>query len=163
MFVYCQRDGMARFQKEEEEKTLKAITLFCFPEGINWAPLTEYHRYSCCSFLYSWFSTLYISVHALFWVFFVCFQWNLLLCSDWDRWQQKKWILQEVTGQCADWRCVLIQSPFPKLHFKSFFFYPQICSLEGKELDHQRLTVSSAHWLVSASSPRWDNWTFHVT
>ncbi|KAL6120064.1 dennd2d [Pungitius sinensis] len=42
--VVCfQRDGMARFQKEEEEKTLKAITLFCFPEGINWAPLTEYH------------------------------------------------------------------------------------------------------------------------
>uniref|UniRef100_A0A3Q2ZUI3 DENN/MADD domain containing 2Da n=1 Tax=Kryptolebias marmoratus TaxID=37003 RepID=A0A3Q2ZUI3_KRYMA len=38
-----QRDVMARFQKEEEEKTLKAITLFCFPEGINWAPLTEYH------------------------------------------------------------------------------------------------------------------------
>lgn len=35
---------MARSQKEEEEKTLKAITLFCFPEGINWAPLTEYHR-----------------------------------------------------------------------------------------------------------------------
>lgn len=44
VFVYFQRDGMARFQKEEEEKTLKAITLFCFPEGINWAPLTEYHR-----------------------------------------------------------------------------------------------------------------------
>ena len=40
-----QRDGMVRFQKEEEEKTLKAITLFCFPEGINWAPLTEYHRF----------------------------------------------------------------------------------------------------------------------
>lgn len=40
---------MARFQKEEEEKTLKAITLFCFPEGINWAPLTEYHRYNCFS------------------------------------------------------------------------------------------------------------------
>lgn len=35
---------MAKYQKEEEEKTLKAITLFCFPEGINWAPLTEYHR-----------------------------------------------------------------------------------------------------------------------
>lgn len=43
-YIYLQRDGMARSQKEEEEKTLKAITLFCFPEGINWAPLTEYHR-----------------------------------------------------------------------------------------------------------------------
>ncbi|KAF6739813.1 DENN domain-containing protein 2D [Oryzias melastigma] len=36
------KDGMVRKQKEEEEKTLKAITLFCFPEGISWAPLTEY-------------------------------------------------------------------------------------------------------------------------
>lgn len=35
---------MARHQIEEEEKLLKAITLFSFPEGINWAPLTEYHR-----------------------------------------------------------------------------------------------------------------------
>lgn len=43
--LYLQGDGMARYQKEEEEKTLKAITLFCFPEGINWVPLTEYHRY----------------------------------------------------------------------------------------------------------------------
>lgn len=42
--VNVQRDGMAKYQKEEEEKTLKAITLFCFPEGINWAPLTEYNR-----------------------------------------------------------------------------------------------------------------------
>lgn len=42
---HFQRDGMVRSQKEEEEKTLKAITLFCFPEGINWAPLTEYHRF----------------------------------------------------------------------------------------------------------------------
>ncbi|XP_046886458.1 DENN domain-containing protein 2D-like isoform X1 [Hypomesus transpacificus] len=42
-YQFPKRDGMVRFQKEEEEKTLKAITLFCFPEGINWAPLTEYH------------------------------------------------------------------------------------------------------------------------
>ncbi|XP_035378018.1 DENN/MADD domain containing 2Da isoform X2 [Electrophorus electricus] len=41
-YQFPKRDGMVRFQKEEEEKTLKAITLFCFPEGINWAPLTEY-------------------------------------------------------------------------------------------------------------------------
>ncbi|XP_041083595.1 DENN domain-containing protein 2D-like isoform X2 [Polyodon spathula] len=41
-YQFPKRDGMARFQKEEEEKTLTAITLFCFPEGINWAPLTEY-------------------------------------------------------------------------------------------------------------------------
>ncbi|XP_061591600.1 DENN domain-containing protein 2D-like isoform X2 [Cololabis saira] len=41
-YQFPKRDGMARFQKEEEEKTLKAITLFCFPEGISWAPLTEY-------------------------------------------------------------------------------------------------------------------------
>ncbi|XP_034552445.1 DENN domain-containing protein 2D-like isoform X1 [Notolabrus celidotus] len=42
-YQFPKKDGMARYQKEEEEKTLKAITLFCFPEGINWAPLTEYH------------------------------------------------------------------------------------------------------------------------
>uniref|UniRef100_A0A8C7J432 DENN domain containing 2D n=1 Tax=Oncorhynchus kisutch TaxID=8019 RepID=A0A8C7J432_ONCKI len=42
-YQFPKRDGMVRFQKEEEEKTLKAITLFCFPEGISWAPLTEYH------------------------------------------------------------------------------------------------------------------------
>uniref|UniRef100_A0A4W5PPL2 DENN/MADD domain containing 2Db n=1 Tax=Hucho hucho TaxID=62062 RepID=A0A4W5PPL2_9TELE len=29
-------------QRAEEEKSLKAILLFCFPEGVNWAPLTEY-------------------------------------------------------------------------------------------------------------------------
>lgn len=48
---------MVRFQKEEEEKTLKALTLFCFPEGVNWAPLTEYPRY--CD------HTQYFSKHAL--------------------------------------------------------------------------------------------------
>ncbi|KAM3877812.1 DENN/MADD domain containing 2Db [Diretmus argenteus] len=37
-----QRD-MSRSKMEEEEKFLKAITLFCFPEGVDWAPLTEYH------------------------------------------------------------------------------------------------------------------------
>lgn len=42
-YQFPKRDGMARKQKEDEEKTLKAITLFCFPEGIDWAPLTEYH------------------------------------------------------------------------------------------------------------------------
>ncbi|XP_032420552.1 DENN/MADD domain containing 2Da isoform X1 [Xiphophorus hellerii] len=42
-YQFPKRDVMAKYQKEEEEKTLKAITLFCFPEGISWAPLTEYH------------------------------------------------------------------------------------------------------------------------
>nr|XP_061829075.1 DENN domain-containing protein 2D-like isoform X1 [Nerophis lumbriciformis]XP_061829084.1 DENN domain-containing protein 2D-like isoform X2 [Nerophis lumbriciformis] len=42
-YQFPKRDGMGRSQKEEEERTLKAITLFCFPEGIKWAPLTEYH------------------------------------------------------------------------------------------------------------------------
>ncbi|XP_056319949.1 DENN/MADD domain containing 2Da isoform X1 [Danio aesculapii] len=41
-YQFPKKDGMVRFQKEEEEKTLKALTLFCFPEGVNWAPLTEY-------------------------------------------------------------------------------------------------------------------------
>ncbi|XP_048879865.1 DENN domain-containing protein 2D-like isoform X2 [Brienomyrus brachyistius] len=42
-YQFPKRDGLVKFQKEEEEKTLKAITLFCFPEGVKWAPLTEYH------------------------------------------------------------------------------------------------------------------------
>ncbi|XP_066559431.1 DENN/MADD domain containing 2Db isoform X2 [Amia ocellicauda] len=42
IYQFPKRDGMVKYQKEEEEKTLKAITLFCFPDGINWAPLTEY-------------------------------------------------------------------------------------------------------------------------
>uniref|UniRef100_A0A8C5CB82 DENN domain-containing protein 2D-like n=1 Tax=Gadus morhua TaxID=8049 RepID=A0A8C5CB82_GADMO len=41
-YQFPKRDGMGRSQKEEEEKILKAITLFCFPEGIDWAPMTEY-------------------------------------------------------------------------------------------------------------------------
>ncbi|KAI2642965.1 DENN domain-containing protein 2D [Labeo rohita] len=36
------REVMGRLQREEEEKCMKAAHLFCFPEGINWAPLTEY-------------------------------------------------------------------------------------------------------------------------
>ncbi len=67
-----QRDGMARFQKEEEEKTLKAITLFCFPEGINWAPLTEYHRYNCSCQLFFYVLYLYFTVHLFILSF--CFQ-----------------------------------------------------------------------------------------
>ncbi|TRY64964.1 hypothetical protein DNTS_024641 [Danionella cerebrum] len=42
VYQFPKKDGMVRFQREEEEKTLKALTLFCFPEGVNWAPLTEY-------------------------------------------------------------------------------------------------------------------------
>uniref|UniRef100_A0AAY4C3S1 UDENN domain-containing protein n=1 Tax=Denticeps clupeoides TaxID=299321 RepID=A0AAY4C3S1_9TELE len=41
-YQFPKRDSLAKFQKEEEEKSLKAIALFCFPEGVNWAPLTEY-------------------------------------------------------------------------------------------------------------------------
>lgn len=41
-YQFPKKDGLVRFQKEEQEKTFKAITLFCFPEGINWKPLTEY-------------------------------------------------------------------------------------------------------------------------
>ncbi|KAG7255323.1 hypothetical protein CRUP_005904, partial [Coryphaenoides rupestris] len=34
-YQFPKKDGMVRFQKEEEEKMLKAITLFCFPEEAN--------------------------------------------------------------------------------------------------------------------------------
>ncbi|XP_076857225.1 DENN/MADD domain containing 2Db [Brachyhypopomus gauderio] len=41
--IYQFPKAVSRTQKEEEEKCLKAITLFCFPEGVSWVPLTEYH------------------------------------------------------------------------------------------------------------------------
>ncbi|XP_052395062.1 DENN domain-containing protein 2D-like [Carassius gibelio] len=41
-YQFPKREVMGRLQREEEEKCMKAVHLFCFPEGINWAPLTEY-------------------------------------------------------------------------------------------------------------------------
>ncbi|KAJ7999484.1 hypothetical protein DPEC_G00194910 [Dallia pectoralis] len=41
-YQFPKRTDLRSSQREEEEKSLKAILLFCFPEGINWAPLTEY-------------------------------------------------------------------------------------------------------------------------
>lgn len=39
-----QRENLLRGQQEEEERLLSAIPLFCFPDGNEWAPLTEYPR-----------------------------------------------------------------------------------------------------------------------
>jgi hypothetical protein len=39
-----QRENLLRGQQEEEERLLKAIPLFCFPDGNEWASLTEYPR-----------------------------------------------------------------------------------------------------------------------
>ncbi|KAK2906524.1 hypothetical protein Q8A67_005509 [Cirrhinus molitorella] len=41
-YQFPKREVMGRLQREEEEKCMKAAHLFCFPEGISWAPLTEY-------------------------------------------------------------------------------------------------------------------------
>ncbi|KAL0978090.1 hypothetical protein UPYG_G00165750 [Umbra pygmaea] len=41
-YQFPKRADLRTSQREEEEKSLKAILLFCFPEGVNWAPLTEY-------------------------------------------------------------------------------------------------------------------------
>ncbi|XP_027012289.1 DENN/MADD domain containing 2Db isoform X4 [Tachysurus fulvidraco] len=41
--IYQFPKAISQSQREKEELCLKAITLFCFPEGVNWAPLTEYH------------------------------------------------------------------------------------------------------------------------
>ncbi|KAB0396252.1 hypothetical protein E2I00_019724 [Balaenoptera physalus] len=38
------RENLLRGQQEEEERLLGAIPLFCFPDGNEWAPLTEYPR-----------------------------------------------------------------------------------------------------------------------
>ncbi|XP_060767029.1 DENN/MADD domain containing 2Db isoform X2 [Neoarius graeffei] len=41
--IYQFPKATGQSQRKEEEPLFKAITLFCFPEGVNWAPLTEYH------------------------------------------------------------------------------------------------------------------------
>ncbi|XP_057181913.1 DENN/MADD domain containing 2Db isoform X2 [Triplophysa rosa] len=41
-YQFPKREVMGRLQREEEERCMKAVHLFCFPEGINWAPLTQY-------------------------------------------------------------------------------------------------------------------------
>lgn len=41
-YQFPKRENLLRGQQEEEERLLKAIPLFCFPDGNEWAPLTEY-------------------------------------------------------------------------------------------------------------------------
>ncbi|XP_055474095.1 DENN domain-containing protein 2D isoform X3 [Psammomys obesus] len=43
-YQFPKRENLLRGQQEEEERLLKAIPLFCFPDGNEWAPLTEYPR-----------------------------------------------------------------------------------------------------------------------
>ncbi|KAL7985433.1 hypothetical protein Chor_004003 [Crotalus horridus] len=38
------RENLLRGQREEEERLLQAIPLFCFPDGNEWAPVVEYKR-----------------------------------------------------------------------------------------------------------------------
>ncbi|XP_032657512.1 DENN domain-containing protein 2D [Chelonoidis abingdonii] len=42
IYQFPKRENLLRGQKEEEERLLQAIPLFCFPDGNHWAPLTEY-------------------------------------------------------------------------------------------------------------------------
>ncbi|XP_011933746.1 PREDICTED: DENN domain-containing protein 2D isoform X3 [Cercocebus atys] len=41
-YQFPKRENLLRGQQEEEERLLKAIPLFCFPDGNEWASLTEY-------------------------------------------------------------------------------------------------------------------------
>ncbi|XP_019586000.1 DENN domain-containing protein 2D isoform X1 [Rhinolophus sinicus] len=43
-YQFPKRENLLRGQQEEEERLLNAIPLFCFPDGNEWAPLTEYPR-----------------------------------------------------------------------------------------------------------------------
>lgn len=45
VIALVQRENLLKGQKEEEERLLQAIPLFCFPDGNNWAPVTEFTRY----------------------------------------------------------------------------------------------------------------------
>uniref|UniRef100_A0A8C5WM64 DENN domain containing 2D n=1 Tax=Leptobrachium leishanense TaxID=445787 RepID=A0A8C5WM64_9ANUR len=41
-YQFPKRESLLSYQREEEERLLKAIPLFCFPEGNNWTPLTKH-------------------------------------------------------------------------------------------------------------------------
>ncbi|NXM06935.1 DEN2D protein, partial [Tyrannus savana] len=41
-YQFPKRENLLKGQREEEERLLKAIPLFCFPDGNNWAPVTEF-------------------------------------------------------------------------------------------------------------------------
>ncbi|XP_058675397.1 DENN domain-containing protein 2D [Ammospiza caudacuta] len=41
-YQFPKRENLLKGQKEEEERLLQAIPLFCFPDGNNWAPITEF-------------------------------------------------------------------------------------------------------------------------
>uniref|UniRef100_F6UDE7 DENN domain containing 2D n=1 Tax=Monodelphis domestica TaxID=13616 RepID=F6UDE7_MONDO len=43
-YQFPKRENLLRGQKEEEERLHGAIPLFCFPDGNEWVPLTEYPR-----------------------------------------------------------------------------------------------------------------------
>lgn len=43
-YQFPKRENLLRGQQEEEDRLLSAIPLFCFPDGNEWAPLTEYPR-----------------------------------------------------------------------------------------------------------------------
>ncbi|KFV77447.1 DENN domain-containing protein 2D, partial [Struthio camelus australis] len=41
-YQFPKRENLLKGQKEEEERLLQAIPLFCFPDGNNWAPVAEF-------------------------------------------------------------------------------------------------------------------------
>ncbi|NXT84012.1 DEN2D protein, partial [Zapornia atra] len=41
-YQFPKRENLLKGQREEEERLLQAIPLFCFPDGNNWAPVTEF-------------------------------------------------------------------------------------------------------------------------
>uniref|UniRef100_A0A8C6N8M5 Uncharacterized protein n=1 Tax=Melopsittacus undulatus TaxID=13146 RepID=A0A8C6N8M5_MELUD len=41
-YQFPKRENLLKGQKEEEERLLQAIPLFCFPDGNNWAPVTKF-------------------------------------------------------------------------------------------------------------------------
>lgn len=43
-YQFPKRENLLRGQQEEEERLLSAIPLFCFPDGNEWATLTDYPR-----------------------------------------------------------------------------------------------------------------------
>lgn len=97
-----QRENLLKGQKEEEERLLQAIPLFCFPDGNNWEPVTTFPRYlPCCGPTRRAVGcqSCPVPMHC------ISLQRNLFLRPDKRGWQQEDWLLQEAAGELWLWLC----------------------------------------------------------
>lgn len=118
-----QRENLLKGQKEEEERLLQAIPLFCFPDGNNWEPVTTFPRYlPCCGPTQRAVGSQSCPVP----MHYISLQRNLFLRPDKRGWQQEDWLLQEAAGELWLWLCQWgcgVMSTGGCLMGLGFFFY----------------------------------------